>query len=148
MYYLGRPDDAFSIMREQGVGITNANLSKIPIGLNSLSGDDSDNDQLSDLFEDAIGTDKNNPDSDGDSFNDYDEVVGDYNPLGGGGMNYDNNFAGVQKGKIFLQVEGHGEAWYVNPADGKRYFLGRPADAFNVMRFLGLGISNANFSQL
>lgn len=58
------------------------------------------------------------------------------------------NFAKGQKGKIFLQVEAQGEAWYVNPNDSKRYFLGRPADAFNVMKNLGLGISNANFTKL
>jgi len=33
-----------------------------------------------------------------------------------------------------LQVEGHGEAWYVNTGDGQRYFLGKPADAFRIMR--------------
>lgn len=49
-------------------------------------------------------------------------------------------------GKIFLQVEAHGEAWYVNPLDGQRYFLGRPADAFAVMRALGLGVSNRDFN--
>lgn len=43
------------------------------------------------------------------------------------------------RGRILLQVEAHGEAWYVYPSDGRRYFLGRPADAFDVMRFLGLG---------
>ena len=59
-----------------------------------------------------------------------------------------NNFANQHKGKIFLQVQNHGEAWYVNPDNGKRYFLGRPADAFNMMRELGLGISNADFDQL
>ncbi len=49
------------------------------------------------------------------------------------------------KGKILLQVESNGEAWYVNPENEKRYYLGRPADAFNVMRELGLGISNKDF---
>jgi hypothetical protein len=47
-----------------------------------------------------------------------------------------------------LQVEKNGEAWYINPNDLKRYFLGRPTDAFNIMRTLGLGISNANFDNL
>jgi len=46
------------------------------------------------------------------------------------------------KGKILLQVEGNGEAWYVSPVNGERYYLGRPADAFLLMRNLGLGISN------
>jgi hypothetical protein len=49
-------------------------------------------------------------------------------------------------GKIFLQVEAHGEAWYVNPLDAHRYFLGRPDDAFAVMRAFGLGVSNRDFS--
>lgn len=51
-------------------------------------------------------------------------------------------------GRILLQVEEHGEAWYVYPENGKRYYLGRPADAFDAMRLLGLGISNQNFHAL
>jgi len=148
MYYLGRPNDAFSVMREQGVGIKNADLKKIPVGLSNLSGADSDKDGLPDIFEDAIGTDKNKIDSDGDSFNDKTELSNNYNPKGSGKLSLDNNFSLNQKGKILLQVEGKGEAWYVNPADGKRYFLGRPADAFEAMKNLGTGISNNNFSKL
>lgn len=49
------------------------------------------------------------------------------------------------KGKILLQVQSKGEAWYVNPASQKRFYLGRPADAFRVMREQGLGISNKDF---
>ena len=49
------------------------------------------------------------------------------------------------KGRILLQVESNGEAWYVNPENEKRYFLGRPTNAFQVMRDLGLGISNKDF---
>ena len=52
------------------------------------------------------------------------------------------------KGRILLQVEANGEAWYVNPLDNQRYFLGRPADAFSLMRQLGLGISNEDFKNL
>lgn len=50
------------------------------------------------------------------------------------------------KGRILLQIESNGEAWYVNPDNEKRYYLGRPADAFQVMRKLGLGISNNDFN--
>jgi ribosomal protein L30/L7E len=52
------------------------------------------------------------------------------------------------KGRILLQTQAKGQAWYVNPVNGKRYYLGRPTDAFNVMRSLGLGISNADFNKL
>lgn len=50
-------------------------------------------------------------------------------------------------GRILLQVEDKGQAWYVNPGDNRRYYLGRPDDAFLVMRYFGLGISNADFQE-
>lgn len=52
------------------------------------------------------------------------------------------------KGSILLQVESRGEAWYVNPKNNKRYFLGRAEDAFNVMRQLGVGITNSNLNTI
>jgi len=148
IYYLGRPNDAFLVMREQGVGVTNINLAKIEIGLSNSSGTDTDGDGLSDLLEDAIGTYKNNADTDRDGYRDKLELESGFNPNGGGRLFFDKSFSEKQKGKLLLQVEGRGEAWYVSPVDGKRYFLGRPADAFEVMRKLGLGISNNNFANL
>lgn len=62
-------------------------------------------------------------------------------------INYSNasSLATRLKGKILLQVESNGEAWYIYPENEKRYYLGRPTDAFQVMRDLGLGISNKDF---
>ncbi len=54
----------------------------------------------------------------------------------------DNNLSSSLSGKILLQVEENGEAWYVYPEDKKKYYLGRPADAFSVMRNLGLGATH------
>jgi len=51
-------------------------------------------------------------------------------------------------GRILLQVQSHGEGWYVNPVNKLKYFLGRPADAFAIMRALGLGISDKDFAKL
>lgn len=87
-YYLGRPADAFNIMRTLGLGATHdfiTNTSYFPTS-----------------------------------------VVG----------------------KILLDVESHGEAYYIYPKDRKKYYLGRPDDAFAVMRNLGLGISNTNLAAL
>ncbi len=50
-------------------------------------------------------------------------------------------------GRILLQVEEKGEAWYVEPQSNEKYFMGRPADAFSMMREFGLGISEENFSK-
>lgn len=86
-YYLGRPADAFSLMKELGLGI---------------------------------------------SENNYQE--------------FSSKGATRLKGRILLRVEASGEAYYVNPDNARLYYLGRPADAFNLMRQLGLGISNSNLN--
>jgi hypothetical protein len=51
-------------------------------------------------------------------------------------------------GRILLDVEDMGKAYYIYPKDLKKYYLGKPADAFEVMRKLGLGISNHDLSYL
>ena len=83
-YYLGRPADAFSIMRNLGLGIKHSEL------------------------------------------NNY----------------LDAKFPSRLSGKIMLDVEQNGEAYYINPDDLKAYYLSRPSDAFRIMRELGLGITN------
>lgn len=60
----------------------------------------------------------------------------------------EDNLAAQLAGRILLQVERHGEAWYVHPVDGRRYFLGRPADALHVMSSLGLGISDDDLDDI
>ncbi len=97
-FYLGRPADAFDIMRRLGLGISNANLAKIPVAGSSQPGDAGLRARLS--------------------------------------------------GYILLQVEKNGEAWYVYPKNKQRYYLGRPADAYSIMRSLGLGITNVNLAQI
>jgi len=87
--YLGRPDDAFRIMREFGLGISEK----------------------------------------------------DYTSFG-------ENAPSLLSGRILLRVELNGEAYYVNPVDLKMYYLGRPADAFTVMRELGLGITNNDLDNI
>lgn len=96
--YLGRPADAFRVMREAGVGITNGDLAKIATSTDAVVKNLTLSTRLS--------------------------------------------------GKILLQVQANGEAWYVNPVNLKRYYLGRPDDAFGIMRGLGLGISDADLKQI
>jgi hypothetical protein len=84
-YYMGRPLDAFNLMRKLGLGVTHSFIK---------------------TFE-------------GKAF-----------PL-------------AMSGRILLDVEDSGKAYYINPLDRKAYYLGRPKDAFQIMRQLGLGITNA-----
>ncbi|MEA3449838.1 MAG: DUF2330 domain-containing protein, partial [Patescibacteria group bacterium] len=52
------------------------------------------------------------------------------------------------KGKIILKVEDNGEAYYINSNTKTVSYLGRPADAFSVMRDQGIGITNANLEKI
>lgn len=97
-YYLGRPADAFEIMRQLGLGITEWDFQRLA---------------KSDM------------------------------PVEG-----DKELANQLKGKIVLQVEKNGEAWYIYPKDLKAYYLGRPDDAFRIMRELSLGISRENLARV
>lgn len=70
-------------------------------------------------------------------------VVGIHLPI-----SYASTLAQRVAGKILLQVEDVGQAWYVNPVDNLRYYLGRPADAFAIMQNLGLGITNSDLAMI
>jgi hypothetical protein len=63
-------------------------------------------------------------------------------------VNPDLTLAKRLAGRILLQVEARGEAWYVNPVDYKKYYLGKPSDMYDVMRTLSLGITNADLSKI
>ena len=147
-YYLGRPADAFDIMRRISTGITNTGLAKFQVGLIEYDDLDDDGDGLVNRLENALGTNPAVADTDGDGYDDKYEIINNYNPITTGPLPIDNDFAALNKGKIFLQVEGDGEAWYLNPVDLKRYYLGRPADAFLIMRKLSLGITDENIDKI
>ncbi|MDP3899799.1 MAG: hypothetical protein Q8Q23_01830 [bacterium] len=51
-------------------------------------------------------------------------------------------------GRILLQVQNHGEAWYVNPKDQKKYYLANGSEAYRVMRFLSVGITNTDLNKI
>ncbi len=135
-------------MQNLGIGITNDNLNKFPVGLMLYDDLDDDNDGLSNRLESALDTDINNADSDNDGYNDKLEIENNFNPLGTGTLPIDNNFIAQHQGKIFLQTEKSGEAWYINPTDQKKYYLSRPADAFLIMKTLSLGITNININKI
>lgn len=89
-YYLGRPHDAFALIRELGLGVSNKDIRDFLI----------------------------------------------------------STAPSRLSGRILLQVEDKGQSYYVNPLNLKLYYLGRPSDAFSLMRNLGLGISNKDISRL
>jgi hypothetical protein len=147
-YYLAGPPEAFALMRQMAIGIANSDLNKIPVAVMKMSGMDSDRDGLVDRLETAIGTNPQLADMDGDGYNDYQELAGGFNAMGSGRMSSDQRFTNKYLGRILLQVEGRGEAWYLNPVDAKRYYLGLPEDAYQVMRNLGLGATNADLEKI
>ncbi len=141
---------AYDIMSALGLGISNANLEKIPLGIqqNIYSLKDSDSDGIPDNLEIAIGTDPLKSDTDSDGFDDKTEILAGFKPKGTDKYAYNTKLIDRLKGRIALQVESHGEAWYINPNDGKRYYLGDGNTAYNVMRFLSLGIKNDDLRKI
>ncbi|MFH1255578.1 MAG: hypothetical protein V1667_03885, partial [bacterium] len=57
----------------------------------------------------------------------------------------DKNLSNKLKGKILLQVENHGEAWYVNPKTGSKHYMANGDEAYKIMRNLGIGITNIEY---
>jgi len=113
--YLGRPENAWRIMRDFGLGISDADLSGIvpaPIDPSSIGNVDAQR-----AYAQAVGA---------------------------GATRVDRALAKRLAGRIVLQTEGRGEAWYVDPVDLRRYYLGRPEDAFAVMRARALGATHAD----
>jgi len=145
---LANGEDAYQLMRDLGIGISDADLLKIPLANQNLEGIDTDNDGLSDRVEDSLGTNKNNQDTDQDGYSDRAEILNGYDPLSSRKLPLDKNFANLIEGRIFLQVEKHGEAWYVNPENKQRYYLGNGDDAYQLMRFLSLGITNSDLAKI
>jgi chitodextrinase len=147
--YLADGPAAYNAMSKLGLGITNTNLKKIPVGIDSRIVDiDSDGDGLGDKLEEGLKTSPNNIDSDGDSYSDYQEVINDYSPLGKEKNVYDQALINRLKGRILLQVEEKGQAWYINPVNGHRYYMKDGPSAYEIMRFLSLGITNDNLNQI
>lgn len=59
-----------------------------------------------------------------------------------------NKFAKNVQGKILLQVQEHGEAWYVYPSTCYRIYMKNGDEAYRIMRHLGLGITNSDLEQI
>ncbi len=119
------------------IGIRNSDLGKIQIGLGRSTGEDSDQDGLSNTLESAIGTSGSSRDTDGDGYDDRAEIINGYDPLSTGALALDARLAKKLAGKYLIQVEAHGELWYVDVADHKRYLL--PVEAGQVKATVGGG---------
>ncbi len=96
-YYLQDGNEAYFLMRTKGLGITNADLTKIPTKR---------------------------------------------------GQTADAKLVNRLRGRILLQVEENGEAWYVDPVDGLRHYMKDGIAAYELMRTKGLGISNTDLAKI
>ncbi len=149
-YYLSDGQAAYNALRKFGLGIKNVDLNKIQVGMEPrFEMLDTDNDGLPDKLEEALGTNPLKHDTDGDGVSDGDEILkNNTNPLGPGVVHFSAPLSERLKGRIVIQVESRGEAWYINPVDGKRYYLADGEAAYQIMRYMSLGINNENIRKI
>jgi len=152
-YYMKDGPVAYEMLRHFGLGITDRDLNKIPVGLEERFLDtDSDADGLADQLEEGLTTDPTNSDSDADGTNDGDEIKTDRNPLiaktedQDDAKKFDETLTKKLSGRILLQVQQHGEAWYVKPDTGRRYYMKNGEAAYQIMRYLSLGITDKDLA--
>ncbi|MCK5416053.1 hypothetical protein KAI92_01345 [Candidatus Parcubacteria bacterium] len=60
----------------------------------------------------------------------------------------DVNLSKRLSGRILLQVEEHGEAWYINPKDNKKYYMANGDKAYKIMKYLSVGITNKDLERV
>jgi hypothetical protein len=148
-FFLADGTSAYGALRRFGLGITNKELAKIPIGIEKRFLDiDTDEDGLADKLEEALGTDPKKVDTDDDGYSDLLELNSFYNPAGSGKLVYEIKMSERMKGLIVLQVEGRGEAWYIDPKDNKRYYMKDGNAAYQIMKYLSVGITNENIRKI
>ncbi len=61
---------------------------------------------------------------------------------------YDFNLTNRLSGNILLQVDDHGEAWYLSPKDNKRYYMKDGSVAYEMMRAFGLGVTDSDLNKI
>jgi hypothetical protein len=59
-----------------------------------------------------------------------------------------NALAARLKGNILLQTQQHGEAWYVDPSKCRSIYMKDGDAAYTIMRYLGLGITDADLGKI
>lgn len=149
LYEINDNQTAQIVIKDKAVGVDNRTIAKIPVGLVYYPENDADMDELSDNLEVAIGTNKNNPDTDGDGYSDGDEIKNNFDPLKPGSqIKQDDLLGDYFSGKFIIQSEHRGELWYVNPVDNKRYYLDDLAAWLNSIADLSMGISEKDFNFL
>lgn len=60
----------------------------------------------------------------------------------------DSTILSKTRGHILLQVQQHGEAWYVDPITAKRYYMKDGPTAYQMMRSFGLGVTEQDYESM
>lgn len=147
---------SFGILAQSAQVISDADFNALILkeGITLLDRDilkalDTDGDTLTNFEENRLGTDAYNKDTDSDGYTDDVEVRGGYDPINPPSKKIATQaYIARVKGKILLQVKRRGEAWYIYPKDGKRYYLRDGEAAYTIMRFLGEGIRTKDLERI
>jgi len=136
-YHLSDEKTYLTFVKKTAKGIRQKDLDKFALGWkNIIPLKDADGDGLANNFEQAIGTNPADKDTDKDKYSDKEEVLKGYDPVGNGRAKFTFSFSNKNKGRLFINVDNKGSIWYINPADAKKYFFGNPAEAWTMIKIL------------
>jgi len=145
-------DDGFSDLAELRFGYNALGEGKIDARqqklyyqyLGDLTGKDSDGDVLPDDFEVAYGTSYKLVDTDFDKFKDGFEIAHGYNPLNKNKLSI--SLVSSKRNAGLILVNSKKFAWYVNPLNNKRYYLGY--SAHNTLNRIAKPITNLELRKI
>ncbi len=115
------PEGVAELIRARAIPVTRLELEAIAMDIPQLVlEEDHDIDGLPDVFEQVLGTDSGQEDTDGDALTDFLEVLAGTNPLGPGSFAIDSATTAKFRGAFIVH---EGTYWYVDPQKRLRVWL-------------------------
>lgn len=151
-FSLATPEMAYQAVVQNAIPADRTTLDQFNTGLDQQQffGRDTDGDGVADMLENALGTARTRADTDYDGYTDYEEINTGHSPFEKSRKRISTPDAALKRwgGKILLDVARNGEAWYIHPTNGKRYFLGSPAAMMEIARRLALPTEMVSISSV
>ncbi|MBU0546144.1 hypothetical protein KKA13_02720 [Patescibacteria group bacterium] len=148
-YLLKDAATALKIFKRLGLYVTETDLYKLPFAVtNTAKLADTDGDWLTDELENFFHTDINSRDTDNDTHADGKEIYFGYNPKGSGAIAKDDKLANDLKGQILIIGDATSSIWYVNPTNGRAYYVTQGKNIMMTLKFVAVKVAKKDLDAI